>query len=145
MDPGFVPAYVNLADLRRSQGRDADAEAILREGLDHAPKNAALQHARGLALVRLKRTAEALDALARAAQLAPDDARYAYVYAVALNSTGNTRAALAEVDRALALHPADRNLLSAGAAFARDAGDSTRMATYTKRLAALGAAPGASR
>ncbi|MGB8437332.1 MAG: tetratricopeptide repeat protein, partial [Burkholderiales bacterium] len=145
MDPDYVPAYVNLADLRRSQARDADAEAILREGLDHAPKSAALQHAHGLALVRLKRTPEALDALARAAQLAPDDARYAYVYAVALNSTGNTRAALAEIDRALARHPADRNLLSAGAAFARDAGDSTRMATYTKRLAALGAAPGASR
>jgi tetratricopeptide (TPR) repeat protein len=145
MNPGYVPAYVNLADLRRSQGRDADAEAILHEGLDHAPKNAALQHAHGLALVRLKRTREALDALARAAQLAPDDARYAYVYAVALNSTGNTRAALAEIDRALARHPGDRNLLSAGAAFARDAGDSARMATYTKRLAALGAAPGANR
>lgn len=138
MAPRHVPAYANLADLFRSQGRDAEAEAVLREGLGHVPESAALHHARGLALVRLKRTPEALDALARAARLAPDDARFAYVYAVALNSTGKARAALAEVDRALAHHPDNRELLSAGAALARDAGDRAAMARYTARLATLG-------
>lgn len=138
MEPSHVPAYVNLADMRRSQGRDADAEAILRDGLVHAPKNPTLQHAHGLALVRLKRLPEGLDALARATQLAPDDARFAFVYAVGLNSVGKTRESLAEIDRALARHPDDLELLNAGAAFARDAGDSAAMARYMKRLAALG-------
>jgi Flp pilus assembly protein TadD len=142
MDPRHVPAYVNLADLFRSQQREADAEAVLQEGLKRFPESAALQHAYGLSLVRLKRMPEALDALARSVGLAPDDARFAYVYAVALNSSGNTRAALAEIDRALARHPDDRDLLNAGAAFARDSGNSAAMARYMKRLAAL---PGAQR
>lgn len=139
MDPRYVPAYVNLADMRRSQGRDADAEAVLREGLKQFPENAALQHTYGLALARLKRMPEALDALAQAARLAPDDARFAYVYAVALNSVGKTREAITEVDRALARHADDRDLLNAGAAFARDAGDKAAMDRYMKRLTALGA------
>jgi tetratricopeptide (TPR) repeat protein len=137
MDPRYVPAYVNLADMRRAQGRDAAGEEALRDGLKHVPDSAALYHALGLSLARQKRMPEALDALARAAGLAPDDARFAYVYAVALNSNGKARAALAEIDRALARHPDDRDLLNAGAAFARDAGDGEAMARYAKRLAAL--------
>ena len=45
-------------------------------------------HALGLALVRLKRSDEALDLLRRAAEAEPERARYAYVYAVGLNSAG---------------------------------------------------------
>jgi tetratricopeptide (TPR) repeat protein len=137
LDPRYVPAYVNLADMRRSQGRDAAGEEALRAGLKQFPESPTLHHALGLAYARQKRMAEALDELARAAKLAPDDARFAYVYAVALNSSGKTRQALAEVDRALAAHPNDRDLLNAGAAFARDAGDKEAMTRYAKRLAAL--------
>jgi tetratricopeptide (TPR) repeat protein len=137
LDPRYVPAYVNLADMRRAQGRDADAEAVLMEGVKRVPESAALEHALGLALARQKRMPEALEALGRAAKLEPDNARFAYVYAVALNSSGKARAALAEIDRALARHPDDRDLLNAGAAFARDAGDKEAMAHYARRLAAL--------
>ena len=135
MEPRFVPAYVNLADLRRAQARDADAEAVLREGLKRVPDSAALHHSLGLALVRLKRTPEALRELERAAKLAPDDAGFAYVYAVALHSSGKARDALREVDRALALHPDDRDLLVAGATLSRDAGDLAAARRYVQRLA----------
>jgi hypothetical protein len=81
LDPGFAPAYVNLADLYRLQGRDAEGEALLRQ----APDNAAVHHALGLLLVRLGRLDEALPELARAVELAPGEARYAYVYEVALS------------------------------------------------------------
>ncbi len=39
LDRFFIPAYVNLADLYRAQGRDPEGERILREGLNVAPKN----------------------------------------------------------------------------------------------------------
>jgi predicted CXXCH cytochrome family protein len=79
LDPFFLPAYVNLADLYRAGGRDEDGEHILREGLRVVPKSAILHHALGLALVRLKRSGEALGELERAADLEPGNGRFAYV------------------------------------------------------------------
>jgi Flp pilus assembly protein TadD len=138
MDPPFPPAAVNLADLYRAQGRDEEAVKVLSEALGKTPQNAALYHARGLARVRLQQTAGAMTDLERAARLAPDDARFAYVYAVALHSSGEPRRALAELDRALLKAPADRDLLAAGMAFARDLGDQVLSARYAKRLGDLG-------
>jgi predicted CXXCH cytochrome family protein len=88
LDPVFVPAWVNLADLMRMQGREADAESALREGLARAPADATLHHALGLSLVRQKRGAEALAELKRATELAPGNARFAYVYGVAKAELG---------------------------------------------------------
>ena len=33
LHPGFAPAYANLADLLRQQGRDDDGERVLQQGL----------------------------------------------------------------------------------------------------------------
>ena len=90
LDPQWIPALVNLADLYRAQGRDAEGEQFLKRGLDSAPNNADLHHAYGLWLTRQSRPSEAIDALKRATELAPDIPRYAYVYGIALNSSGQT-------------------------------------------------------
>src|SRR6185503_20574964 len=66
--PSYVPAWANFADMRREQGRDADAEAILRQGIERTGA-ASLHHALGLTLVRLGRRDEALHELASAARL----------------------------------------------------------------------------
>jgi tetratricopeptide (TPR) repeat protein len=86
LDPFFVPAYVNLADVYRTLGRDADGASVLREGLRLNPGSAALHHALGLALVRMQRTGDALGEFQRATVLEPGNARFAYVYDVALKS-----------------------------------------------------------
>jgi len=84
LDQRFVPAWANLADLRRLQGREAEAEATLREGLALMPEAAALHHALGLSLVRQQRKAEALRELKRATDLEPGNPRYKYVYDIAV-------------------------------------------------------------
>jgi len=137
LDPGFVPAYVNLADLQRSQGAEAAAEQILREGLRVAPDNPALHHALGLTLIRERRYAEALPALARAMKQAADDVRYAYVYGVALHDTGQKREGMAILRSALARHPDDRDLLQALAGYARESGDAAAATQYEQRLRAI--------
>lgn len=134
LDRGFVPAYVNQADLFRAQGRESDAERTLREGLRQAPTNAALHHALGLAMVRRGAGASGLAELQRAATLAPSDLRFAYVHAVALNAAGKVKAALAEIERALKLAPDDRDLLVAAITFRRDAGDLPGARPYAERL-----------
>jgi Flp pilus assembly protein TadD len=84
LDMRFVPAWANLADLMRLQGREAEAEAILREGLELSPRDAMLHHALGLSLVRQQRGPEALRELKLATELDPRNERFAYVYEVAL-------------------------------------------------------------
>ncbi|WP_437874711.1 multiheme c-type cytochrome [Sorangium sp. So ce513] len=86
IEPGYVPTYVNLADLYRELGRDADGVALLRRGIARAPEQAELLHALGLALVRQGRKDQALEPLKRAAELAPEQARFQTVYRAALTA-----------------------------------------------------------
>jgi Tfp pilus assembly protein PilF len=137
LEPFFIPAYVNLADLYRATGRDADGERILREGLKVAPKSAILHHALGLALVRMKRSDEALGELERATALEPRSARFAYVYAVALHSAGKAAEAIARLEKALLAHPNDHSILEALASFHQGRGEGAAAKRYAERLRAI--------
>lgn len=137
IDPTFSPAYVNLADMLRTEGRDTDARAVLEAGIEQAPEDAALQHALGLLRVRTGDAAGALDALQTANRLDPDSARFAYVYAIAQNSTGDRDGALRTLREALTRHPYDRDILFGLAALSRDAGDLTAARRYAARMTEL--------
>ena len=60
LHPTFVPAYANLADLMRQQGRDGDGQRILQQGLAVAPRSAELHHAYGLLLIRQQKYRDAV-------------------------------------------------------------------------------------
>ncbi len=137
LEPLFIPAYVNLADLYRAGGRDADGEQILRDGLKLLPKSAMLHHGLGLALVRMKRADAALGALERATMLESGNARFTYVYAVALHSMGKVEAAIARLEKALLAHPNDRDIVQALASFHEARGESATAKKYAERLRAL--------
>ena len=121
LEPAFVPAYVNLADLYRELRRDPDGERVLREGLAQVDA-AALHHALGLLLARSDRIEEAQVSLGRAAALEPGDSRLAYVHAVALQSTGRLEQSIEVLDGALERHPYDRELLIAAVSYLAEAG-----------------------
>ena len=122
IDPDWIPAAANLADLLRATNRDGEGETVLRAGLARQPNAAALHYALGLWLVRQQQREAALAELSRAASLAPDEPRFALAYAVGLEDAGRAREALAAVERGLARRPGDRALaemreqLRAGAA-----------------------------
>lgn len=134
LDRGFVPAYVNLADLYRAQGRDIDGERVLRAALAAAPNDASARHALGLLLVRVKRLPEATTELARAARLDPASARYAYVHAIAIDSAGKRDAALRALEANHRRHPADRGTLAALVSLNREVGASENALRYARRL-----------
>ena len=110
LDAGFVPGYVNLADLYRAMGRDDAGRSVLETGLRAAPDSADLHHALGLLEVRAGQLGAAVPELARAAELAPDNARYAYAYALAEQAHGEVDAAIQTLDRALERHPGNRDI-----------------------------------
>jgi predicted CXXCH cytochrome family protein len=137
LSPQYAPAAVNLADLYRGLGREADGENVLRAALAASPEDAGLHHALGLALVRLKRTDEALEELHHAADLDSGQARYAYVYAVGLHSAGRIGEAMAALVASLARHPDDRDTLQALMTFSRDSGDLGAALEYAERMARM--------
>jgi Flp pilus assembly protein TadD len=134
IDPTFLAAYANLADVYRARGADGDAEAVLRQGIARNGHAAPLQFALGLTFVRQKRTAESLKALREASRLAPDDARFAYVYAVALNDAKRNSEALKVLADARKHHPYDRDVLTGLAYFTAQAGDRKQALGYAKTL-----------
>jgi len=137
--PSSVPAYVNLADVYRTLGRDAEGESALRAGLGRVPQSGALHYALGLVLTRLQRGDTALREFSRAAGLEPGNARFAYVNAIALHSNGKVDAAIAQLRSALAIHQTDGDIIAALADFYRQRGDSVQATRYSARLRQLSA------
>ncbi|MFA6311433.1 MAG: multiheme c-type cytochrome [Sterolibacterium sp.] len=113
LDPNYLLASINLADLFRSLGREADVEATMRQALTHAPRTAMLHHVLGLSLVRQKRMKEALAELRRASILDRDDMRFAYVYAVALHDAGKPAEAIRLLKQSIRRAPGNAMLRQA--------------------------------
>jgi tetratricopeptide (TPR) repeat protein len=137
LDPNFVPALVNLADLDRTRGMDGEGAELLKKALTIEPDNADVRYALGLYLVRKRDYAAALDLLRRAHELMPENARYAYVYAVALNSTGAAAEAITLLEETHRRHPVDREVLIALVSMARDNGDFAAALRNARELLAL--------
>jgi predicted CXXCH cytochrome family protein len=137
LDPRFVPAMVNLADLDRARGLDDQGTALLRQAVALEPDNADAHHALGLLLVRQHQYPEARAELRRATELAPANPRYAYVYAIALSSGGDTDKALAVLRRAHEAAPLDRDVLLGLVSLSRDQGDVAAALRYATELARL--------
>jgi Tfp pilus assembly protein PilF len=136
MRPSFDRVAVNLADVLRRTGRDAEGEKILREALARTIEPADVHLALGLLLVRLRRIDEAVAELTKAVESRPDDAHAAYVLAVALEDTGRPDRAAQVLRAAQARRPADRELLAALAESARRSGDLDAEIDWTRKLAA---------
>jgi Tfp pilus assembly protein PilF len=137
LEPGFLPAWVNLAELYRTHGREAEAESLLRRALHRNSDAAVLHYALGLSLVRQKKYADALHSLRQAAQLEPAAPRYTLTYAIALNSTGKPEQALAELEDYDNRNPSNREVLLTLATMNRDAGNIDTALGYAQTLLEL--------
>ncbi len=137
LNPRFGPAAVNLSDLYRGQGRDAEGERVLVDFLTRNPEDGVVHHSLGLLLAREQRYEEAVLELARAAELRPDDPRFAYVHGVALQSTGHSDEAIQVFEGALEIHPYDPEVLYALVSIHAQNGDVAAAAEYARRLAEI--------
>jgi Tfp pilus assembly protein PilF len=137
IDPTFTAAYVNLADLYRSQERDEEAESTLREGLNKAADVAAVEFALGLTLVRLGRHPEAMLHLRRAYEMRPETIRFGYVYAVAQFDGGQREASLRTLAQMHRRYPANRDVLQLLAGYNQQMGRAKAAERYATELQKL--------
>ncbi|SDS60776.1 Tetratricopeptide repeat-containing protein [Halopseudomonas litoralis] len=132
-EPLHVAAYLNLADLLRSQGREKAAGRLLHDALELMPEDGLLHYALGLSLVRQQQRDEALKHFREAWRLSPEDPRTGYILAVALESEA-PKEALELLTVASARHPNNRELLWAGASFALRHGNQELARHYIEAL-----------
>ncbi|MBL4796986.1 MAG: ammonia-forming cytochrome c nitrite reductase subunit c552 [Oleispira sp.] len=117
LDPSFVNAYINLADLYRLIRQSMKAERILHQALLKTIDHGVIYHSLGLHYIRNGQNINALTALEKAYQLEPVNNRYAYVYAVALKEKGNINEALTILLKAHERNATDLDVLFALATY----------------------------
>ena len=137
IEPKFVPALVNLAELYRQTGRDHASEPLLSKSAETGSAEAA--YAYGLWLVRQNRAADALAQFGVASTRAPQNPTYVYALVLALQNLGREDEAMSTLTTALNRTFADSaDLLFLAAALNRDAGNLAEAAHWAERLAGLG-------
>ena len=117
-NPSWVPALLNLADLKRATGRDAQAEAYLNTALELAGDTPDVLLASALWLVRQGRHGEALPRFEEAYEHSRTP-YLAYVYALAVDGSGDRELARRVVTEALARFPFDAQLGALAESFRR--------------------------
>ncbi len=144
IEPDFLPALVNLADVLRAQGRDEDAGVLLLRAVEGPAVSAEAAYAYGLWLVRNRQQQASVTWLQSAQELAPDNPLYVYSYALALNAAGNHAEAINIIELAASdRHARDAEVLFLAATLRRDAGDRQTAAGWARRLSDIGDPRGA--
>jgi Flp pilus assembly protein TadD len=117
LDPHFLPASANLANLYNATGRNDAAERVLRDALARSPEAGELHYSLGLLLAEENRMAQSTAALGRASELLPGRARVHYNYALALQQTDRFFEAGVALRKALLLEPDDAQFVYALVAY----------------------------
>jgi Flp pilus assembly protein TadD len=100
--PGFMPAYVELAELLMRRGQSYDASQVLAAAVQQNPSDPVVQNDLGMALMLAGDPTRALEHFTQAVELAPEDARGQANRAAALGLLGRYDEAL---DAYLAIVP----------------------------------------
>ncbi len=130
IDPAFVPALLNLADLYRAEKRDAEAEVLLRRAVGLDSTNGDAGYALALAQIRLGRRDDAAQILRAVLAKTPRDANAAYALGLLDEAAGRLDEAAAVLDRAMAGNDGNQQLVTLALRIAKARGDAKAAARY---------------
>ena len=136
VEPEFVPARINLAEMLFTQNKPKAAEEEFRGAVEAAM----IENEEGLArdalarfLIRMKRYDEGVVELKKATEMMPNHAQTQYFYGVALNSLQRFEEALPYLKKAHELDPYNVEYLSGLATILRDAGRTQEALGYARK------------
>ena len=139
IEPHFVPALINLADLYRAIGSDGESRELLQRALELAPDSANSHHAYGLFLVRSGKQSTALNFFKTAIDKEDSNPRHVYVYAVALDSLGQTDAAIKMIEQQSTRWPNNLELSFLQVTYMEKTGNTEGIHRYLSLLATIAA------
>lgn len=131
--PRFMPFYVNLADLYRATGQEAEAKKMIDQAMQINPTYPQLHYVLGLWHVRKHNHQAALQSLKKAMDLDPKNPSLVYAYAVGVHSDGRQQMAVALLQNYLASNGNDNQIMSGLISFLQ-AMNKTQQAEKYKRL-----------
>jgi tetratricopeptide (TPR) repeat protein len=137
VDDLFFPAKQNLAVLLNAQGRNREAEKLLREVLDAYPDNHEAAYSLGLLLVEMGQPQVAVAWLERAAKGMPSHARLHYNLALLLQQLGRLRDAEQSFKNGLTIAPDNLDLMVAIADHYLRRGHAKEALAWAERLIAV--------
>jgi predicted CXXCH cytochrome family protein len=137
LDPGFLPAIFNLANLYNRTGQNSDAELLLRRGLGQAPNNGELHYSLALLLAEQKQFDAADAALKKAILLLPERARLHYNRALLLKAMERFAEAESEIKKALNIEPKNPDFLFLAATFFLERQKPKQALPYAESLKAI--------
>ncbi|MFH6953121.1 tetratricopeptide repeat protein [Pseudoalteromonas sp. XMcav1-K] len=110
IEPIFMPAYVNLADLYRQQGDESKAQNILKQALSVNHEASDVYYALAMSQIRSSKKQNALKSLENATLFAPENASYLYTYALLLQDQKNIHQAIRYFEKAYAITPTNPDI-----------------------------------
>jgi tetratricopeptide (TPR) repeat protein len=125
LEPYYIPASINLADLYRMSGRESGCEKIILDALKSAPDNPDLNLAYALYLVRNNDVDRATSYLLQSTRNSSDP-HFHYVYALALQQQGKKAEALNVLDIASKAPMFSREVFMARTDISWEQGDKDR-------------------
>lgn len=137
LNPQFLPALLNQADLYRSLQREDEARSSLLQATRIAPGRPAPWHALGLLEIRVGNQQLALNYLRQAAELETEGVRNRYVYAIALHDNGQVTEALTVLKQLHRGVPQNPDILLALVSYSRSAQRINDARRYADKLRAL--------
>lgn len=137
VEPIFIPAYVNLADVFRVEKEEKKAQATLDQGLVIFPKNASLHYAKAMSYIRDGQKPKALESLRNATIYAADNMHYHYTYSLLLKDQGKRKEAINELVEAYKLAPNNPELIYAISQSYAEMKDYALALEYAKKLQQL--------
>ncbi|WP_439101326.1 tetratricopeptide repeat protein [Congregibacter sp.] len=137
LNPQLMSAYLNLADLLRGQGREAEARVQLEKALAVNPQSGDAMHSLGLLEARGGNRDSALELLGKAAALETVGSRHRFVYGVAQHDFGDMAGALKTLTRLHSALPADEQVLLALVNYNAESGNRDIARRYVQKLLML--------
>lgn len=113
VEPVFVPAYLNLADIYRAQSQDNLGSIVLQQALNKGLTAASLYQSMALLNIRQKQYQQAAKTLEKGLTLNPTDVNLLYTASLLHDNAGEVTQAVAKLKTAHELAPARLDILYA--------------------------------